>query len=211
MTKWTLYDEPAGQIPFTLHGREGVVSIYYGADDNPVNAGFDSLPGVNIPLDLCLGYPVMNAQITDYAGYGYRTYCGWIQTVTRYCLKTAAGGDDDRYEETSIDLPPAMGTLSLPFATLGNLPQMYDAPCRNLGDNYELRWVADTFLCTVPLRSRDEKICRLLGFRWGYMEYAEAADKPVALLPLEITGVDAWNSLLPFLTGRFPDWRFAQA
>jgi len=88
---------------------------------------------------------------------------------------------------------------------------MFDAPCRNLGDNYELKWIADTFLTTVPLRARDERIRRLLGFRWGYREYDEGAKKPLAILPLEVTGVDVWNDHLPLLEGLFSEWRFSRA
>jgi hypothetical protein len=33
----------------------------------------------------------------------------------------------------------------------------------------------------------------------------------VSLLPLEVTGVQAWNGLLPFLRKKLPKWRFANA
>jgi hypothetical protein len=61
----------------------------------------------------------------------------------------------------------------------------------------------------LGLAGRDEKIQRLAGFRWGYVEYAPQAHRPVSLLPLTVTGADAWNGLVPFLGKSSPEWRFA--
>jgi len=74
-----------------------------------------------------------------------------------------------------------------------------------------LEWVADTFLTTVPLRSRDEEISWLLGFRWGYIEYDTPEQRPVILLPLEITEERDWNAHLSFLADQFPSWQFGKA
>jgi hypothetical protein len=91
------------------------------------------------------------------------------------------------------------------------LPSFFDAPCLNLGNNAELTWVADTFLVTVPVRSRQEEISWLLGFRWGYQEYDNPEENPVTVLPLEVTDGDVWNSHLSFLRGELEDWRFKEA
>jgi hypothetical protein len=100
----------------------------------------------------------------------------------------------------------------MPFVTLGNLPSFFDAPCCNLGDSTELTWIADTFLTTVPVRStQNERISRLLGFRWGYQEYDNPTERPVTLLPLEITDAQTWKDHLPFLRQEFDDWRFGEA
>jgi hypothetical protein len=69
--------------------------------------------------------------------------------------------------------------------------------------------MADSFLTTVPMRSRDEDIRRLAGFRWGYIEYEPSAGRPVSTLPLTVTDASAWNDLLPFLRKTFTRWRFA--
>jgi hypothetical protein len=115
--------------------------------------------------------------------------------------------------ETSVfaDTAPSMKDLESPFISFGNLPQFFDAPCKNLYGHAQLRWVADTFLTTVPKRSRDEEICRVLGFRWGYVEYDTPEQRPVSLLPLEVTAAQASNGLLPFLKEKFPKWRFGSA
>ncbi len=210
MASWALYDQVAQTIPFSLNGRDGKVAVYYGVNDDSVRAGFDAIPGVSFPIELCLDYPVIHAEIDSYAGSGYRTFCGWIQIVTRDCRRTAEDGDS-RYAEASIDLAPSIEPLGMPFASYGPAPQLFDAPCLNLGDNYELKWIADSFLTTVPARSRDLGIERLLSFRWGYVEYDERAQKPVTLLPLEVTGPEAWNAHLPLLEREFPKWRFSRA
>jgi hypothetical protein len=62
----------------------------------------------------------------------------------------------------------------------------------------------------VPVRSRDEEIQRLLGFRWGYNEYADPTRQPVSLHPLEVTGPEAWANVVPVLRKEFPNWRFGQ-
>ena len=197
-------------IPFTLHDRRGRVAVTYGPNHDPVQAGFDALPGIPFDLDLCLGYPVMQAQIESYAGSGYRTLCGWIQIVTRECYGREDAERTNLLCSRSIDLIPAMYGAGVPWVVHGNLPAIFDAPCLNLGDNVELTWIADTFLTTVPLRSREAEIEWLLGFRWGYREYDPASGKPVELLPLQITEGQAWNQHLDFLGREFGTWTFGQ-
>jgi hypothetical protein len=206
-----IFHEFQKMLSFTLAGYQGSIAVYYGPDNDPVKAGFDHIPGLTIPLNLCLGYPVMQAEIESYTGSGYRMLCGWIQIITREVLAKADQGREDTHRSYSIDLIPTMNDLGSPFSTVGFLPSCFDAPCRNLGDNVKLTWTADTFLTTVPLRTRQEEISWLAGFRWGYREYAPSEEKPVELLPLEITDVQAWNSHLAFLRNEFKSWRFQQA
>jgi hypothetical protein len=198
------------QIPFTLNDRSGRVAVGYGPGQDPVQAGFDALPGINLPLERCLGYPVMHAQIDQYDGSGYRTLCGWIQIVTRECY---AKGDTERenlLRSRSVDLAPSMHGMGIPWVTYGTLPSIFDAPCLNLGGNAELTWTADTFLTTLPLHSREEPIDWLLGFRWGYREYDPASGRPIELLSLQITDGQIRNHHLEFLRREFATWRFGQ-
>ncbi len=198
------------RIPFTLNGRSGSVTVFYGRSEDPESAGFGIIPGINFDIALCRGYPAMRAVIGTYNGTGYRTFCGWVQVIT--------GSYYDSYDPArapvktvvSADMAPSMEGLGSPFAAFGNLPQLFDAPCKNLYGHARLRWVADTFLTTVPIRSRDEEVARLLGFRWGYIEYDKPKQRPVKALPLEVTGAKSWNRLLPFLRKQFPKWRFAK-
>lgn len=183
----------------------------YGVTEDPVSVGFDVVPGIPFDIKLCRGYPNIHAHIETYGGSGYRGLCGWIQVITgkRY----HALDDHVAPADTAMDVDklPSIAGMDLPFAALGYLPAWFDAPCRNLNGYKRLHWTADTFLTTLPIRSRNESIQRLAGFRWGYVEYDPAARRPVSPLTLEVTGTDAWNGLLPFLKKASRGWRFAAA
>jgi hypothetical protein len=207
MNAWSFYNCAAKLIPFKLKGYNGKVSAYYEVNDDPIRVGFDSLPGIPFDIHLSRGYPVIHARIENYEGSGYRLFCGWIQIVTSvyrdsYDPKLARS-------ETfiSTDTAPAFDETGIPFAAYGYLPQLFDAPCLNLGNAADLCWTADTFLTTVPMRSREEGISWLLGFRWGYTENDIPSEKPT-LLPLEVTAGQIWNDHIPFLREQFHDWRF---
>ncbi|HEV2271937.1 MAG TPA: hypothetical protein VGR92_20985 [Steroidobacteraceae bacterium] len=206
---------PAGSetttIPFTLEGRAGRLAVTYGVTEDPVKVGFDAIPGIPFDIRLCRGYPNVRAVIDSYGGTGYRGFCGWIQVITGKRYSAVDDHMPPARVEVDIDKLPAIADIDMPFAVLGHLPEWFDAPCRNLNGYKRLHWTADTFLTTLPIRSRKESIRRLAGFRWGYVEYDPAARRPVAPLPLEVTGGDAWNGLLPFLRKASPGWRFATA
>ena len=211
MNTWALYNKVAKLIPFNLNGHNGEVSVYYGKNDDPVKAGFDILSGLNFDINLCRGFPVMYAKIENYEGSGYRMFCGWIQIVTNEFFKSYDEENTKGKKFVSVDVAPSMRDSDIPFASFGHLPQFFDAPCHNLGGHAKLRWVADTFLATVPLRSSKEEISWLLGFRWGYIEHDKPQQRPTVLLPLEVTEEDVWNSHLPFLKKEFKTWKFRRA
>lgn len=190
---------------------DGRVVVLYGRIEDPVDAGFDSLPGLGFDINLSKGYPMMHARIDAYEGSGYRTFCGWVQVITRKEYDSYEAEAELIKQSTSVDVPPPLLNLDFPFVAWGNLPQLFDAPCRNLHHHAKMEWVADTFLTTIPLRSRNEVIERLLGFRWGYTEYDASADKPVVVQPLVITGEREWNSHIRFLTTHYPGWRFGKS
>ena len=207
MNNWHLYDKAPVLIPFNLRGFNGQVAVYYGINDDPTKAGFDFLPGLGFDIDLCRGYPAIHARIESYAGSGYRTYCGWVQILTSVYLNS----HDKQKAQTKtlffVDMGPAFLDSDVPFVSYGNFPEVFDAPCYNLGENAELTWIADTFLTTIPTRSRAEEISWLLGFRWGYIENDIPDEKPV-LLPLEVTDAQVWNKHIPFLMQEYSNWRF---
>jgi hypothetical protein len=207
---WNLFAAPAAHIPFTLQGYPGLLRVYYGTNTDAAKSGFDFLAGLRFNPDICKGYPVVHARIEDYAGSGYRTVCAWIQLVTRVEGSAHTQPAAQGQHSVSRDIAPALEDLAMPFVCLGNLPQFFDAPCMNLNDSAWLRWSADTFLTTLPMRSRDEAIQCLAAFRWGYDENNLPESTPV-LHPLQVTGAEAWNSHLPFLRGAFPHWRFMEA
>lgn len=210
MNQKSSFDMGAKSIPFELHGHHGKAAVYYGINADPVKAGFDFMPGMNIDIDLCRGYPIIQASIENYAGSGYRMLCGWIQIITSVYSDSHVEGEAQTKTYQSVDVAPSMGDVDLPFATFGILPQWFDAPCLNLGESASLHWTADTFLTTFPIRSRNEEISWLLGFRWGYIENDIPEQKPV-ILPLEVTDGQVWNRFVPFLRQEYKNWRFRNA
>jgi len=207
MDDWSLHNRIAESIPFKLKGHDGKVSVFYGSDDDPIKAGFDSLAGLNIDIDRCHGYPVMHARIESYGGSGYRTICGWVQIVTNIYFDSHDTEKAKSETFVSMDVAPVFQDTNIPFAAYGNLPQIFDAPCLNLRQYAKLRWIADTFLTSVPTRSRDEEVLWLLGFRWGYIETDIPGDRP-ELLPLEVTDAQVWNKHLPYLREQHRSWKF---
>jgi len=210
MNSWSYYDCVTELIPFNLKGYNGKVSVYYGVNDDPIKVGFDSLPGIPFDIGASQGYPVIHARIDDYEGSGYRMFCGWIQIVTSIYQDSHDSQMAQSTTFVSADVAPAFQDTGTPFAAHGYLPQLFDAPCLNLGGQARLTWCADTFLTTAPMRSRDEEISWLLGFRWGYLENNIPDEQPT-LLPLEVTDGKAWNQHLAFLQQQYRHWRFKSA
>ena len=158
MNSWSFYDSATAFIPFNLKGCNGTTSVFYGINDDPIRVGFDYLPNLPFDLNRSRGYPVVHARIEDYAGSGYRIFCGWIQIVTSIYLDSHDHEKARSETFVSVDIAPALEESDIPFAVYGYFPQLFDAPCCNLGRYAELQWTADSFLTTVPVRSRDEEI-----------------------------------------------------
>jgi hypothetical protein len=196
-------------IPFTLHGRSGKVAVTYGVTEDPVVSGFDVVPGVGANIAACRGYPTIEGVIESYEGSGYRELVGWVQIVTGKRYRTVDNSTAPAATDRSIDKFPSMMDIDIPFVSFGIFPKLFDAPCANLNGYARLQFVADSFLTTAPLRSRDEEIHRLLGIRWGYVEYEDPQRHPVSPIPVSVTGAEAWNEFVPFLRQKFPGWRFA--
>jgi hypothetical protein len=95
-----------------------------------------------------------------------------------------------------------------PFFAHGYPAAIYDAPSNNLNGAHYLEWHADTFLVTVPLRSRSEPIQLLASFAWGYKESAEPETDPSILAPTA-TSKQRWNECASILERDFPGWSWA--
>jgi hypothetical protein len=204
-------NEPT-RIPFTLQGRRGQVAVRYGVTVDPVAAGLDALPGLNVSLDACRGFPSIESVVEHYDGGGYRGLFGWVQIVTRRFYQSLDTTEPPAETSRSVDTLPSVADLKMPFLTFGMLPRLFDAPCRSMTAPYaQLQWTADTFLTTAPIRSRSEEIHRLVGIRWGYALHADGQRYPIAPFPLVVTGADAWNEFLPYLREKCPDWQFSDS
>lgn len=210
MEKWNFYDQAAALIPFNLRGYSGKVAVYYGVNNDPIRVGMDSVPGLSNVLEMTYGYPIIHARIQEYEGSGYRTFCGWLQIVRSNYFDIQNGKMSPVNAFVTIDLAPSLSEVDVPFLSLGFLPELFDAPCLNLGTHAELHWTADAFLASMPMKSREEGISWLSGFQWGYTENALPDQKPTPL-PLKITDSQVWNDYLPYLHQQYPGWKFNSA
>jgi hypothetical protein len=188
--------------------RSGELEVRYRPLRNPVDAGFDAIPNLSFDIGLAIGYPEMTAKIIKYAGSGARTLFGWIQIVTNERISKTLPVGSKATTTTICDILPSMMGARIPFMFFGEMPQVYDAPCRNLGDSAELKWYADTFLTNVLIRSQNEPINCLAAFRWGYNEDETPRPQPIELLPLTVEGQETWRMQVPFLKKEYPDWYF---
>ena len=115
MNNWSFYDNVTALIPFNLKGKNGKVSVYYGVNDDPIKVGFDVLPGIPFDINVSRGYPVINARIEDYAGSGYRMFCGWIQIVTSVYLDSRDSQNTRSETFISADIAPALLRMIVPL------------------------------------------------------------------------------------------------
>ena len=81
----------------------------------------------------------MNARIQNYTGTGIRTSCSWIQIITDRFRTSKNSTTEDIFVE--VDVAPFMRELGVPFYSYGNLPEIFDAPSNNLGNNQCLVWI----------------------------------------------------------------------
>ena len=192
-------------FPFTLHGREGSVTVEYGPNDDPERWGYGIL-GLPWPTRLAESLPVLTASVT-YPGEGYLAHMGWMQVVRIHVserseplvpgAEKAPPGD-----HVWIDVPPLLQGLGVPFVSFGTRPTLFDAPASTESD---VRFLADSFLTASPdgVVGRRSRPC--LGLRWGYA--TRAGDDP-DLLPPAPLGIEHWSEALPVLEEHFPEWSF---
>ncbi len=182
---------PVLEIPFRLHGYDGVVTVEYAANDDPVATGHD-LFAIGYDREAFLGFPVIQCRLA-YSGTGYRELCGWVQIITR--------SDVDGAEHRSVDVLPCLADADSPLCDVGYLPTFFDAPANP--DHPDGRWLAETFL--VQLNPRRPWVAALAAVAWGYQL---TGSRPTPIAPERLT-LDAWNRQRPFLSQEYPRWSFA--
>jgi len=95
--------------------------------------------------------------------------------------------------------------LDLPYCWFGFAPELFDTPFR--GDrSRDLDWEAHSWLCTSPGSLLSREVAVPAGLRWGFQI---RAGEVVIAGPSALESL-AWNSDLPILEQRCPNWRFAR-
>ena len=116
MVAWSLDNQPAIVIPFSLNEHDWGGIAYYGKNDDPIKAGFDSIPDLNFEIDLVRGYPMIHARVENYSGSGYRMLCSWIQIVTDEFYPSEGGRSD---KSVFVDVPPSSKSSVFRLLLLG--------------------------------------------------------------------------------------------
>lgn len=155
------------KIDVELRGEKVELTVVYEENKSAKDSGFDALLGLPFEADDCIGYPTMHAYFENLKLKGYRRYLGFVQLVEREEFNEKGELTDT---VLFIDALPEMLSGGVPYFALGYPPEMYDAPCNNLGDCHELKWTAYTYVADVPSRMNNNKLDFLAGFSWGYVE-----------------------------------------
>ena len=67
--------------------------------------------------------------------------------------------------------------------------EIFDAPCKNLGNSEKLDWRAYTYLVDLPSGMNNNQLVFLAGFSWGY---SENKDGDIQLLDFAVLSEDNW-------------------
>lgn len=100
-----------------------------------------------------------------------------------------------------LDVDDDLRRAGVPYFAYGFPPELYDAPCKNLGNNEELTWTAYIYLVDIPSRMNHNKLSYIAGFSWGYIDNYKGL---VSLLDFRLLTSSAWNNHLPFLQRECP-------
>ena len=155
-------------ISFNLRGKENTIFVDYEKIPNAQKSGFAAL---KVPFDIneCVGYPMLHAFFENINLYGYERYCGWIQVLER---RDYADRDAEKPASVSLelDISEEMRKHKIPYFAYGYPAELFDAPCKNLGNSEKLDWRAYTYLVDLPSGMNNNQLVFLAGFSWGYSE-----------------------------------------
>lgn len=196
------------RIPFENLNKNGTIEVIYKPNAGPAASGFEILKDIAPDLDMCIGYPTMQAYVKDYPGSGYWRYCGWIQLISMaFYSELSSEHPDDVYYD--VDVMPQMKQNGLPFFAYGYPAVIYDAPCNNFFNGAKLIWSAETYLIHMPSYVNNNTISYMAGFRWGYKESNSADGKTIDMMPIELIDRASWEKHFELFDRAYKNWRFA--
>lgn len=189
------------QVPFSLRDQSGFITVEYSENKSADESGFSALLDFPYDRNVCIGYSTLHAYFENSALTGYKRLCGWIQIVERKEMNHRNG--DKVWNQTLLldVVDEHIRKAGLPYFAFGFPAELYDAPCKNLGNCEELTWTAYTYLVDIPSRLNLYKLSCLAGFSWGYIENSKG---PVSLLDFKLLDQTDWMKHLPFIQGECP-------
>jgi hypothetical protein len=175
------------QIPFSFGNDHGRVLVEVVANEDPVTVGKTGRER---------GMPMCTASV-DFSARGYRALLGWVQLVR----------EPDPAAPFSIDPFDLFEDSTAPFAWYGIQPVLFDAPSRR--HESAVQWEAHSFLTIGPWDADRRLVVPLAGFAWGY--HQQSPTEGLVLSPLRTLGPADWAAQRPYLTEKFPAWKFDEA
>jgi hypothetical protein len=184
-------------IPFSIKNESGSISVRVARNAGAKHSGFDPLgPMAHWNLK---GFPVVKATVA-FNGTGYRAIFGWIQIVH-------LDFPHDGRKKSVVDVIPSHIGLGVPFAYIGHLPTLFDAPARHPWSAGS--FTAEAFLCKPPLLTRTEPIEFIAGFRWGYKIDGHSGE--LKHFPVKQIGASAWAKNRGLIAKKYPKWKLGSA
>lgn len=173
------------ELPFRWGASGGCVRVEIGVNDDPAAFGCE---------EIARGFPYCLATV-DHPGRGYADMLGWVQLV-----RSSARGDD-----FYLDYFEPLGQVPHPFGFYGLEPALFDAPHTDELDDWD--FLAHSFLCGLggELLEFRREVRAVLGFSWGFSKRGPALEH---LAPRALGTAD-WEGHRDYLTGAYPDWKFA--
>jgi hypothetical protein len=173
------------RIPFARSGVQGEVNVAVALVEDPV------LVGKPVGTE---GFPSCQATVS-FPARGYGALFGWVQLVQ---------AEDSGGADFVVDPLRFFEDMSAPHCFYGICPTLFDAPSRD--QRRELHWTAHSFLAPINLFEPAPEVRPLLGFSWGFDVDSQSV---ITVKPTTRLGAGDWAQHAPFLTARFPKWKFA--
>lgn len=198
-SKVEMGEEMTKNITIQLRGSTEVLTVDYEENPSPEVSGFDAL-AIDFPAEFCIGYPTIHAYFQNMNVSGYRRYCGFIQVVKK--VERSSGREDKVIQ--FIDVDDYSNEIGNPYFAYGYPAELYDAPCKNIGDGDELEWTAYTYLVDMPTRMNGYRLEFLTGFTWGYDENQKGL---VRVHELEMLGESDFQEHFRYVREQFKNFQ----
>lgn len=173
------------ELPYRWNDTEGRVRVEVRVNDDPAAIGCD---------EMARGFPFCHATV-DHPAVGYADMLGWVQLVRSSARE---GG-------FFLDYFEPLGYVPHPFGFYGLEPSLFDAPHTDELETWD--FLAHSFLCGLggELLEFRREVRAVLGFSWGFSKRGSEIEnlRPGAL------GATDWDDHLDYLSGAYPDWKFA--
>ncbi len=197
-------------IPFSLAGEDGTLSIVYGEISKPDAIGFEIVKEDGFAAEEATGFPYMRAGISEFPSKGFRTLTAFIQTTQSKFYQIV---DDmmPALNEKAVDVSPFFREKHLPFYAFGYPAAMFSARHSDIRGFQKLNREINTFLVSFPNPANGFCVECLAAFSWGFVEWLDRGKHNVKIAAVKPINIEHWNNALELLQRTFPKYEFSRA